>query len=65
VVWSDQWSDEEIDSVRKKDAQVTAAYFSKKAPGKPEGSSSAKAKKPNKKGLKSKIKKWFGVKTSD
>lgn len=50
VVWSDQWADEEIAAIRKKDARSTAAYFKKK----------------NKKGqsrLKRKIKKWLGVKT--
>ena len=65
VVWSDQWSDEEIDAGRKKDARATAAHFNRKNAGKAEGSSSAKAKKVNNNGLKSKIKKWFGVKTLD
>jgi hypothetical protein len=62
---SDQWSDEEIDAGRKKDARATAAHFNRKNAGKAEGSSSAKAKKVNNNGLKSKIKKWFGVKTLD
>jgi hypothetical protein len=68
VVWSDQWSEDEVDAVRQKDARATAAYFNKKNAGKAEGSSSATAKKGNKKGktgLKGRIKNWFGVKTPD
>jgi len=68
VVWSDQWSDEEIDAVREKDARVTAAYFNTKNAGKAKVSSSASAKKGKKKGktsLKGKIKNWLGVQTPD
>jgi hypothetical protein len=66
VVWSDQWSDEEVDAVRKKDARATAAYFNKKHGGRAERSSSETTNIGNKKaksGLKSKIKNWFGVRT--
>ena len=68
VVWSDQWSDEEIDAVREKGARVTAAYFNTKNAGKAKVSSSASAKKGKKKGktsLKGKIKNWLGVQTPD
>jgi len=37
VVWSDQWSDDEISAVRKKDARATAAYFHSKNAGTAEG----------------------------
>ncbi len=65
VLWSDQWSDDAIDAVRKNDARATAAFFDSKNAGKVEGSVSAKPKRVNKKGLKSNIKKWFGVKPPD
>lgn len=66
VVWSDQWSDEEVDAVRKKDARATAAYFNKKHAGTADESSSETTKRGNKKGkstLKNMIKNWFGVRT--
>src|SRR5271170_515158 len=59
VVWSDQWSDEQVDAVRKNDARATAAYFNRKNAGKGEASPAPAPKKVAKKrkaGLKSKIK---------
>jgi len=67
VIWSDQWSDEEIDAVRNKEARATAAYYIPKNADKA-GAPSPKPKKANKKskpGLKSKIKKWLGGKTPE
>jgi hypothetical protein len=65
VVWSDQWSDEEIDSVRKQDARATAAYFGSVKEAKAQASRALAETSKNKKtkgNFKKRIKKFFGGK---
>ena len=61
VVWSDDWSDEEIAEVRDRDDRAAASFFgkSKKASEAPAPKKKPEPKK-KKRSLKSKIKKWFG-----
>ena len=66
VVWSAQWSDEEIAAIRKKDARASAAYFNRTNTQKAENQPSATTKGVNKKGRtgrKTKIRKWCGFRT--
>jgi hypothetical protein len=64
VVWSDDWSDEEIAAGRKRDDRATSAYYGRNAE---KSKAPAPVTKPTSKkkkgGLKNKIKKWFGGKT--
>ncbi len=65
VVWSDEWSDDEVAATRRKDARDRDAFYGgdtvelSKAAG---GASKKKASK-KKKGLKNKLKTWLGVPT--
>ena len=64
VVWSDEWTDEEVAAVRRKDARDHAAYFGKENADKPKASPSAgkgKRDRKKKKGMKNKIMSWFGA----
>jgi hypothetical protein len=66
VVWSDEWSNAEVDAVRKKDARATEAYFEKRKDGKTKGSlSTRKTQKPGKRSLKNTIKNWLGHDNSE
>ena len=61
VIWSDEWSDEEIDAVKKDDDHASTAFYKPKSTAKTEAPT-PKPKKANKKskpGLKSKIKRWL------
>jgi len=67
VVWSDEWSDEQIAAGRQSDARVAAeVYFGDKKRKKSKAPADAADKKPGKKkpGLKRRIKNWLGVKDS-
>lgn len=67
MVWSGQWSDEEIAAVRKKDARASAAYFGTGEAGKSEAPPPITERAKNKDakgGFKKGIKKWFGGKGS-
>jgi hypothetical protein len=62
VIWSDDWSDDEIMANKKRDDQAAAAFYGK-GTQKPKlrlaTSSKKSAAKKKMGGLKSKIKKWF------
>lgn len=67
VVWAAKWSDAEIKAGRRKDARTTSAYFESKTE-EAKGSSPAATEtdgKRRKKGLKAKVKKWFGMEESN
>ena len=65
VVWSDEWSDDQVAAGRRKDARAAGAYFGDKNVEKSKTPASTAEKKPGKKkriGLKRKLKDWLGVK---
>jgi hypothetical protein len=66
VVWSDDWSDEEITAGRSRDDRAVAAYYGKKTekPTVPDPKTKPSSKKKKKGSLKGKLKKWFGVKNA-
>jgi hypothetical protein len=64
VVWSDDWSDEEIAAGRRRDTRAMSAYYGRNAEKPKASTPTAKSTSKKKKGsLKNKIKKWFGGKT--
>lgn len=66
VVWSYEWSDEEVAEGRRKDARARVGYYgnsnANKA-GAPGTKSEAKIRRKKRNGLKNNIKKWFGMKS--
>src|SRR6185295_354656 len=66
VVWSYEWSDEEVAEARREDAQARAVYYGNKNADKSKEISTrpeSKIRRQKKNGLKSSIQKWLGVKT--
>ena len=61
VIWSGDWSDDDVAEGRKRDARAIVSFYGKSA-DKTNAPSSTKEQRLKKKkgGLKSKIKKWFG-----
>jgi len=62
VAWSDDWADDEIDAARRRDACAHAAYYGRSNDKQKASPAEAKSKSGlrKKKGLKSKMKSWFG-----
>ena len=65
VIWSDEWTDDEIDAARSRDAHAHAAYFGTNTDRSKLSRADGKSKndRKKKKGLKGKIKDWFGGKS--
>jgi|ERR1043165_61937 hypothetical protein len=61
VIWSDDWTESEIDAARRRDARAHTAYYDRhtEKPKASPGDGKRKGSCRKKKGLKSKIKSWF------